>query len=58
MTDLIIHTPIFFFGVVFADIENLKDQKKPLDHIRALHWGWKIVVNSILIILFFSLGSY
>jgi hypothetical protein len=58
MTDLIIHTPIFFFGVIFADMETLKDQRKPLDYIRALHWGWKIIVNGILLILFISLGSY
>lgn len=55
---MILHTPIFFFGVIFADIETFKDRRKPLDYIRALNIWWKILFNTLMLILFFSLGSF
>jgi uncharacterized membrane protein YeiB len=49
--------PIFFFGVMFADIETWKDYR-PLDSVRNLHWGWKIPINLVLSIIILSWGSY
>lgn len=64
LADLETHMPIFFFGIMLADLEFYRDYhtnkplKRPLDYIRELEWYWKIPFNTLLTILFFSLGSY
>jgi len=55
-TNLRAYLPYFTYGVIFADIENLRDSQ-PLDRIRKLHWGWKIPINLVLGFLFVSYGS-
>ena len=52
-----LNMPVFFFGVAFADLETWKDYR-PLDSVRELHWGWKIPLNTFIIAIVFSYGSY
>lgn len=56
LTNLILMMPIFFFGVIFADLETMKN--RPLDAVRNLHWGWKIPINLFLALVVVSWGSY
>ena len=50
------HLPLFFIGVVFADIESL--EKRPLDKVRNLSIWWKIPINTVLLAIFLVYGSY
>lgn len=55
-TNLRAYIPYFTFGVIFADVENLRESV-PLGVLRDLHWGWKIPINLVLLFLFFTYGS-
>jgi len=55
--NIALNMPVFFFGVMFADIETWKDFR-PLDSVRELHWGWKIPINTVIIAIIVSYGSY
>lgn len=49
--------PYFTYGVLFADIENLRESV-PFDVLRYdIAWYWKIPINLVLVFLFFSYGS-
>ena len=47
--------PLFLIGTVFADLENMIE--RPLDSLRDLHWGWKIPINTVLILIACVWGS-
>jgi len=47
--------PLFLIGTLLADMENMVE--RPLDKIRDLSLGWKIVFNSTLIIMIVLWGS-
>jgi peptidoglycan/LPS O-acetylase OafA/YrhL len=49
--------PVFFFGVAFADMENLKP-RSPLEWLRELSIWWKIPINLLLLVIIVSWGSY
>jgi len=51
------YLPFFTFGVLFCDVENLKEIGRPLDAIRNLNFWIKIPINLALIFLFISYGS-
>ena len=51
-----VHLPIFILGIMFADMESLP--KRPLDKIRLLSIWWKIPLNTALIVIFLSYGSW
>ena len=57
LRDIVKHIPVFFFGVIFADLENLKPTR-PLDWLRNLSIWWKIPINLFLFIVIISWGSY
>jgi hypothetical protein len=57
LNNLILNMPLFIFGVIFADLETWKDYR-PLDSVRELHWGWKIPLNTVILFLVASWGSY
>ena len=50
------HFPVFFYGVIYADLETF--HVRPLDTLRELHWGWKIPINFGLFFVAVSYGSY
>jgi hypothetical protein len=54
---IIEHIPIFFIGVIIADMES-DPHSRPLDSIRNLNWYWKIPINLVLLFIFFTYGSY
>ena len=56
LPELVKYIPIFFFGVAFADIET--HPSRPLDRVRELSIWWKIPLNTALIIIIVSWGSY
>ena len=56
LSKLMIHLPIFVVGVFFADMESLP--KRPLDKIRLLSIWWKIPINTLLLLVFFTYGSW
>jgi hypothetical protein len=56
LPELVKYIPIFFFGVAFADIET--HPARPLDKVRELSIWWKIPLNTLLIIIIVSWGSY
>lgn len=54
------YLPLFTFGVIFSDVENLKLPKgelMPFEKMRQLAWYWKIPINLVLVILFTFYGS-
>lgn len=54
------YLPLFTFGVIFSDVENLKLPKGelvPFEKMRQLAWYWKIPINLALAILFTFYGS-
>jgi len=57
LTKFYIHMPLFFIGTALADIESWKDYR-PLDEIRNLHWGVKILINTPLFLIFLIYGSW
>ena len=50
--------PVFFIGTLLSDSEQVFKTWRPLDYIR--RWGLclSILRNTVLLILFFSYGSY
>jgi len=56
LSKMLVHIPIFIVGVAFADSESLK--RRPLDSIRELSIWWKIPINTILVAIFLTYGSY
>ena len=51
------HIPIFFVGVIIADMETIPTGR-PLDWLRNLSIWWKIPINLILFTIFITYGSY
>ena len=49
--------PIFFFGVILADMETIPTGR-PLDRIRNLDIKWKVPINILLFTIFIVYGSY
>jgi len=47
--------PHFLIGVAISDMENMV--YRPLDKIRDLHWGWKIPLNTVLILIILIYGA-
>lgn len=57
MGKIVIHFPVFFFGVIIADLETFKEYR-PLDTLRELSIWWKIPINLVLFFVSVSFGSY
>ena len=53
---MIKHFPVFFVGVIFADLET--SDANPLDWLKDLEWFWKIPINLLLLALVAIYGSY
>ena len=54
---IVFHWPVFFFGVIIADLETFKDHR-PLDTLRDLSIWWKIPINLVLLFIALSFGTY
>jgi hypothetical protein len=57
MGKIVFHIPVFFFGVMIADLETFKEYR-PLDTLRDLSIWWKIPINFVLLFISLSYGSY
>ncbi len=57
MGKIVFHFPVFFFGVIIADLETFKEYR-PLDTLRDLNIWWKIPINVVLFFVAVSFGSY
>jgi hypothetical protein len=55
-TNLRAYIPYFTYGVIFADMENLRGSI-PLDYLRELPYKYKVPLNCFLAFLFLSYGS-
>jgi len=51
-----VHLPNFIIGVIFCDLDTSKEENY-LHSLKKLSTGWKCLVNSILLALFFLYGS-
>ena len=57
LSRIITHLPVFFVGVIIADMEA-NPKSRPLDALRDLSIWWKIPINLILLFLFVTYGSF